>query len=36
MIDRVVIITGVVIGAALLTCAAICAFSMADELHENA
>lgn len=34
MVDKVVIITGVVIGTALLTCSAICAFAMAKQIRE--
>ena len=34
MVDRVIIITGVVIGTALLTCSAICGFAMAKKLRD--
>lgn len=35
MIDRVVIITGIVIGTALIACAGICGLAMAKELRDN-
>ena len=35
MVENTVIITGIIIGGALITCAAICGFSMAGKLSER-